>query len=59
MDINSLFNKIVNNLDLGNITEGPIQVTGGLTHRMFRIFTDKGRYIIKLFRRKFKRNHTI
>ena len=38
MDINSLFNKIVNNLDLGNITEGPIQVTGGLTHRMFRIF---------------------
>lgn len=48
MDINSLFNKIVNNLDLGNIIEGPIQVTGGLTHRMFKVFTDKGRYIIKL-----------
>ena len=43
-----LFNKIVNNLDLGNITEGPIQVTGRLTHRMFKVFTDKGRYIIKL-----------
>ena len=48
MSIEMLFNKIVNNLDLGNITEGPIQVTGGLTHRMFKVFTDKGRYIIKL-----------
>ena len=48
MNIELLFNKIVNNLDLGNIIVGPIHVTGGLTHRMFKIFTDKGRYIIKL-----------
>ena len=48
MNIELLFNKIVKKLDLGNIIEGPIQVTGGLTHRMFKIFTDKGRYIIKL-----------
>ena len=43
-----LFNNIVSKLDLGNITEGPTPVMGGLTHRMFKIYTDKGRYIIKL-----------
>ena len=48
MSIESLFNKIVYSLDLGIITDRPIQVTGGLTHRMFKVFTDKGRYIIKL-----------
>ena len=48
MNIELLFNKIVNYLELGNIIEGPIQVKGGLTHRMFKVFTDKGKYIIKL-----------
>ena len=48
MDIELFFNKMVNTLDLGNIIEGPIQVSGGLTHRMFKIFTNKGRYIVKL-----------
>ena len=48
MNIELLFNKIVNYLELGNILEGPIQVKGGLTHRMFKVFTDKGKYIIKL-----------
>lgn len=48
MDINMFFNKLVDNLNLGKIEEGPIQVAGGLTHRMFRVFTDKGRYIVKL-----------
>lgn len=48
MDINIFFKKLTNELELGNIIEGPIQVKGGLTHRMFRIFTDKGRYIVKL-----------
>ncbi len=32
MNIELLFNKIVNYLELGNIIEGPIQVKGGLTH---------------------------
>lgn len=48
MDINMFFNKLVDNLNLGKIEEGPIQVAGGLTHRMFKVFTDKGRYIVKL-----------
>ena len=48
MDINSLFIKISENLGLGKIVDGPEEVIGGLTHRMFRLFTDKGKYIIKL-----------
>jgi Ser/Thr protein kinase RdoA (MazF antagonist) len=48
MDINLFFSKIVKELDLGNIIEEPLKVTGGLTHRMFKVFTDKGRYIVKL-----------
>ena len=48
MNINEFFNKFVDELDLGKIVDGPIQVTGGLTHRMFKIFTDKGKYIVKL-----------
>ena len=48
MNIEIFFNKIVENLNLGKIIEGPIQVKGGLTHRMFKVFTDKGRYIVKL-----------
>ena len=48
MDINLFFNKMVKELNLGNIIEEPLKVTGGLTHRMFKIVTDKGRYIVKL-----------
>ena len=48
MDIKDFFTKLVEVLDLGNITEGPVQVKGGLTHRMFKIFTNKGKYIVKL-----------
>lgn len=39
---------MVNYFNLGNIIEEPLKVTGGLTHRMFKIVTDKGRYIVKL-----------
>ena len=42
------FNKMVKELDLGNIIEKPLKVTGGLTHRMFKVVTDKGKYIVKL-----------
>ncbi len=48
MDINLFFEKMVSVLNLGNITEGPLKVTGGLTHRMFKVFTDQGKYIVKL-----------
>lgn len=39
---------MVKELNLGNITVEPTRVSGGLTHRMFKVFTDKGRYIVKL-----------
>lgn len=48
MDLNNFFEKMVNFFNLGNIIEEPLKVTGGLTHRMFKIVTDKGRYIVKL-----------
>lgn len=42
------FEKIVSKIDLGKLIEGPDQVSGGLTHRMFKIVTSKGKYIVKL-----------
>ena len=41
-------NKLAKQLNLGEIKGEPEQVAGGLTHRMFKIFTDKGKYIIKM-----------
>ena len=40
MDINLFFDKMVKELNLGNIIEEPLKVTGGLTHRMFKIVTN-------------------
>lgn len=48
MNLNMFFNKMIEELNLGNIIEEHVKVTGGLTHRMFKIVTDKGRYIVKL-----------
>ena len=48
MDLNKFFDKMINCFNLGNIIEEPLKVTGGLTHRMFKVVTDKGRYIAKL-----------
>ena len=48
MNIKLFFEKMVNKLNLGNIIEEPLKVTGGLTHRMFKVFTNKGGYIVKL-----------
>ena len=48
MNDNQFILKIVKTLDLGGIIEGPQQVTGGLTHKMYKVFTNKGKYIIKL-----------
>ena len=48
MDISLFFNKMVDIYNLGRIIEEPLKVTGGLTHRMFKVVTDKGRYIVKL-----------
>lgn len=48
MNINEFFNKLVLNLKLGKIIEEPSKVTGGLTHKMYKIVTDKNKYIVKL-----------
>ncbi len=48
MDTNKFLNKMIAELDLGTLIEPISQVSGGLTHRMFKIFTDKGKYIVKL-----------
>lgn len=42
------FEKVVIELNLGELLTNPVQVTGGLTHRMFKIETSKGKYIVKL-----------
>ena len=46
--MNDQFNKIVNELNLGSIIEESSRVSGGLTHRMFKVVTTNGKYIIKL-----------
>ena len=48
MNINDFFNKLVSNLNLGNLIEEPSRVNGGLTHKMYKIVTDKAKYIVKL-----------
>ena len=48
MDIKLFFNKLTEKLELGKMIEPPTQVKGGLTHRMFKFSTDKGRFIAKL-----------
>lgn len=58
MNIYLFFIKMVEQLNLGNIIEGPEQIKGGLTHRMFKIFTDKGKYIVKLLNPNIMKNPT-
>ena len=48
MDLESFFNKVCDKLHLGNSILELKQITGGLTHRMFKVFTDHGKYVIKL-----------
>lgn len=48
MIINEFFNKLVSNLELGNLIEEPSRVSGGLTHKMYKVVTDKSKYIVKL-----------
>ena len=48
MNINEFFNKLVLNLNLGKLIEEPSRVSGGLTHKMYKIATDKNKYIVKL-----------
>lgn len=44
----NIFNKICLQLDLGEITAEPTQLKGGFMHKMYSLFTTKGKYAIKL-----------
>jgi len=43
-----IFRAICAQLGLGTITEPPRRLTGGFMHRMYSLFTDRGRYAVKL-----------
>lgn len=44
----TIFEKICSKYKLGNLIESPRQLTGGFMHKMFSIFTDTGKYAVKL-----------
>ena len=48
MNINDFFEKLVYNFGLGKMIDRPSRISGGLTHKMYKITTDKSKYIIKL-----------
>jgi Ser/Thr protein kinase RdoA (MazF antagonist) len=58
MKLDAFFDKIVNQLYLGDMISSPIQITGGLTHRMFKIETKSGKYIIKLLNPNIMKRNT-
>ena len=43
-----IFNKICLQLDLGEIMVEPTQLKGGFMHKMYSLFTTKGKYAIKM-----------
>lgn len=48
MNTDNFFDLVAEDLQLGQVIESPVRITGGFMHRMFKVVTDKGRYIIKL-----------
>ena len=48
MNNKQLLKKVVEKLNLGDIVEEPSRVTGGLTHKMYKLITNKGKYIVKI-----------
>ena len=48
MNTDKFFDLAAENLKLGKVMEKTVQVTGGFMHKMFKVVTDKGRYIVKL-----------
>jgi len=48
MDTQMFFQKITADLDLGKLLEEPSRVSGGLTHKMYKVVTDKAKYVVKV-----------
>lgn len=44
----TIFQTICEELGLGNLLSPPAELTGGFLHRMYSLFTEKGRYAVKL-----------
>lgn len=40
-DLNKFFKKLTVNLNLGDLIEDLSRVSGGLTHKMYEVFTNK------------------
>ena len=43
-----LLEKLCCEYNLGELTQSPIRLTGGFTHKMYSLFTTKGKYAVKL-----------
>ena len=41
-------NNLMESLKLGAVINEPVQVTGGLLHKMYRVNTNKGTYAVKV-----------
>lgn len=50
--LTNLFNEVVKKYDIGNLIKEPIQLTGGITNRVFKLDTDKSNYILKILSTK-------
>ena len=48
MSMDLFFDKMVKELNLGMLISKPLRVTGGLTHKMYKIETNKDNYVVKL-----------
>ncbi len=44
----TIFEKICNQFDLGNLKSTPAPLTGGFMHKMYSMFTTTGNYVVKL-----------
>lgn len=44
----SFFEKVCENFNLGRLEAVPVSLSGGLMHKMYSLFTSKGKYAIKL-----------
>lgn len=45
--IEEKISKLMLQCNLGQVTQSPIRVNGGLSHRMYKVVTDKGIYAVK------------
>lgn len=47
-NLENIFNKICRKYHLGELTAPPVRLTGGFMHKMYSLFTTKGKYAVKM-----------